>query len=284
MEANLWRYGLKQIVTAIFILLLTAPLALSQTESKETTPAKPPRKRRLVSTQDQLKKAERSWFDAMIGKDSDALNRILAKSYVATSSDGSTLNKADSIAKIESGDLKITSITTDETTVNVVGSSAIVSGKTIWNGQGEARYTAVWTNLAGRWQIVSWQSTPIAAKGRVPTASKEQTTPSGLKYVDLLEGTGPNPQKGQRAVVHYIGTLEDGTKFDSSVDRNEPYEFPIGVGRVIKGWDEGVMGMKVGGRRKLIIPSNLGYGARGAGGVIPPNATLIFDIELLGVK
>jgi peptidylprolyl isomerase len=114
--------------------------------------------------------------------------------------------------------------------------------------------------------------------------STEQTTPSGLKYVDLVEGTGASPQKGQTTVVHYIGTLEDGTKFDSSVDRNQPFEFSIGLGKVIKGWDEGVMSMKVGGRRKLIIPSNLGYGARGAGGVIPPNATLIFDVELLGIK
>ena len=275
---------MKRIVSALFILFLAAPFVFSQTENHPASPAKPVRRQRRSNSQDQLKKAERAWFDAMINKDTDALNRILAKSYVATSSDGSTLNKVDSITKIESGDLKITSITTDETTVNVVGSSAIVSGKTVWNQQGEARYTAVWTNLSGHWQIVSWQSTPLAAKGRIPSASKEQTTPSGLKYVDLLEGTGPNPQKGQRAVVHYIGTLEDGTKFDSSVDRNEPYEFPIGVGRVIKGWDEGVMSMKVGGRRKLIIPSSLGYGARGAGGVIPPNATLIFDVELLAVK
>lgn len=110
------------------------------------------------------------------------------------------------------------------------------------------------------------------------------TTASGLKYVDLVEGTGKSPSKGKVVTVHYTGTLDNGRKFDSSVDRNEPFSFVIGVGQVIKGWDEGVMGMKVGGKRQLIIPANLGYGARGAGGVIPPNSTLHFDVELLGVQ
>ncbi|MBE9118319.1 FKBP-type peptidyl-prolyl cis-trans isomerase [Lusitaniella coriacea LEGE 07157] len=110
------------------------------------------------------------------------------------------------------------------------------------------------------------------------------TTDSGLQYVDLVEGTGASPEKGQTVVVHYTGTLEDGSKFDSSRDRNQPFSFKIGVGQVIKGWDEGVASMKVGGRRKLIIPSELGYGSRGAGGVIPPNATLLFDVELLDIR
>ncbi len=109
------------------------------------------------------------------------------------------------------------------------------------------------------------------------------TTPSGLKYEDEVEGTGPSPQKGKRVTVHYTGTLTNGKKFDSSRDRGEPFEFVIGVGQVIKGWDEGVMSMKVGGRRKLMIPANLAYGARGAGGVIPPNADLNFDVELIAV-
>ncbi|WP_204140120.1 FKBP-type peptidyl-prolyl cis-trans isomerase [Halomicronema sp. CCY15110] len=109
------------------------------------------------------------------------------------------------------------------------------------------------------------------------------TTDSGLQYEDIVEGTGAMPQKGQRVTVHYTGTLENGTKFDSSRDRNRPFSFSIGVGQVIKGWDEGVMTMRVGGQRKLVIPPELGYGARGAGGVIPPNATLLFDVELLRI-
>ena len=109
------------------------------------------------------------------------------------------------------------------------------------------------------------------------------TTDSGLQYVVIEEGDGASPKSGDRVYVHYVGTLENGTKFDSSRDRGRPFDFTIGQGQVIKGWDEGVGMMKVGDRRKLIIPPDLGYGARGAGGVIPPNATLIFDVELLRI-
>ena len=119
-------------------------------------------------------------------------------------------------------------------------------------------------------------------------AAKTMTTASGLQIADSKVGTGATPKPGQTCVMHYTGWLYEngkkGKKFDSSVDRGEPFEFPIGQQRVIAGWDEGVATMKVGGKRTLIIPPALGYGARGAGGVIPPNATLMFDVELLGVK
>ena len=110
------------------------------------------------------------------------------------------------------------------------------------------------------------------------------STPSGLQYIDLVMGKGKVAKTGDLAVVHYTGWLKDGTKFDSSKDRNKPFEFPLWAGRVIKGWDEGVVGMKIGGKRKLIIPPQLGYGARGAGRVIPPNATLTFEVELLDLQ
>jgi peptidylprolyl isomerase len=119
-------------------------------------------------------------------------------------------------------------------------------------------------------------------------AQPATTTPSGLQIIDTKAGTGASPRTGQTCVMHYTGWLYEngarGKKFDSSVDRGSPFEFKIGTHQVIAGWDEGVGSMKVGGKRTLIIPAALGYGAQGAGGVIPPNATLIFDVELLGVK
>jgi peptidylprolyl isomerase len=127
-------------------------------------------------------------------------------------------------------------------------------------------------------------ASPAAAQ----TQGRAMTTETGLKFIDTTVGTGASPKTGQICVMHYTGWLseggEKGQKFDSSVDRGSPFEFPIGMKRVIAGWDEGVATMKVGGKRTLIIPSALGYGARGAGGVIPPNATLIFDVELLAIK
>lgn len=128
--------------------------------------------------------------------------------------------------------------------------------------------------------------TPLLGTAAMANTVKEQvvTTTTGLKYMDKVVGTGASPSKGNLVTVHYTGTLANGKKFDSSLDRGKPFTFVIGKGQVIKGWDEGVATMKVGGKRKLIIPPELGYGNRGAGGVIPPNATLNFDVELLDVK
>jgi peptidylprolyl isomerase len=130
--------------------------------------------------------------------------------------------------------------------------------------------------------------TPVANQMAAAQTGKPMTTASGLQIIDSKEGTGATPKTGQTCVMHYTGWLyengQKGKKFDSSVDRNEPFEFKIGMRQVIGGWDEGVGSMKVGGKRTLIIPPALGYGARGAGGVIPPNATLMFDVELLAVK
>ena len=128
----------------------------------------------------------------------------------------------------------------------------------------------------------------LPASAIAQTGGQATTTRSGLQIVDTKVGTGPTPRTGQICVMHYTGWLYQngakGKKFDSSVDRGQPFEFPIGTRRVIAGWDEGVATMKVGGKRTLIIPPELGYGSRGAGGVIPPNATLIFEVELLDVK
>jgi peptidylprolyl isomerase len=125
-------------------------------------------------------------------------------------------------------------------------------------------------------------SEPTITAKKVDAAQNYTTTASGLKYLELADGSGAVPQAGQTVKVHYIGTLEDGTKFDSSRDRGRPFEFTLGAGQVIKGWDEGIASMKVGGRRQLVIPPDLGYGARGIG-PIPPNSTLIFDVELMGI-
>jgi peptidylprolyl isomerase len=115
-------------------------------------------------------------------------------------------------------------------------------------------------------------------------STSEVVTPSGLRYTDLVVGTGASPRAGQTVTVHYVGTLESGKQFDSSVDRGVPADFRIGVGAVIKGWEEGLMTMKVGGKRKLVVPSNLGYGPQGRPPDIPGNATLLFEVELLGIK
>jgi peptidylprolyl isomerase len=141
--------------------------------------------------------------------------------------------------------------------------------------------------LTGSVAVVS-QSTSVSSTSIAMDNAENQvaqiTTASGLKYIEITEGTGETPSKGQTVSVHYTGTLENGKKFDSSRDRNQAFEFQIGEGQVIKGWDEGLSTMKVGGRRTLIIPAELGYGSRSMGSAIPANSVLVFDVELLKIK
>lgn len=148
------------------------------------------------------------------------------------------------------------------------------------SGGGKRRIVAAVVVFA----LVAAGAAYLFAPGLRGGGGAEVTTGSGLKYTDLVVGTGPSPQPGQTAVVHYTGTLTSGTKFDSSRDKGQPYSFVLGADRVIKGWDEGVATMKVGGRRRLVVPPALGYGAAGSPPLIPGGATLVFDVELLDVK
>ncbi len=275
---------MKKILMVTLAVILAVPFASGQTKSK-----KPARSRSNTSIAEQsLKKLEGEWFEALKQRDVAALNRLMADDCVTTGYNGAPGGKAQVIERIQSGDFTLDSITPGE--VRIYGSTAVMTGNSKWKVPFEGReifrqlrHTAVWANKRGRWQIVSWQETSLPLP--VMPEGGEVTTDSGLKFIDLVAGTGPSPQPGRMVTVDYTGTLEDGKKFDSSLDRDEPFTFQIGMGRVIKGWDEGVMTMKVGGKRKLIIPAHLGYGARGAGrGVIPPNATLIFEVHLLRVK
>jgi FKBP-type peptidyl-prolyl cis-trans isomerase FkpA len=236
----------------------------------------------------ELKKLEREWFDAVVKGGAEALKRILAEDFVALNNDGSFINKAKMIELSQAGLVKLDEIKTDEFNLRLYGNTAVVTGRATYirddKPLGQSSHIETWVKRADagkiRWQAVSWVSVPIKAS---VLGAKAVTTESGLRYEDIVVGTGPSPQPGQEVTVHYTGTLEDGTKFDSSLDRGQPLKIQIGVGRVIKGWDEGVMTMKVGGKRKLVIPPQLGYGARG-GGPIPPNSTLVFEVELLDVK
>lgn len=137
--------------------------------------------------------------------------------------------------------------------------------------------------LVGCWIILLIMFVLKPLSGKAAEEAME-TTATGLQYVDLVVGSGREAHAGETAIVHYTGKLTDGTQFDSSKDHNKPFSFRLGAGQVIKGWDEGVEGMKIGGVRKLVIPSHLGYGSRGAGSAIPPNATLVFEVELLDLR
>ncbi|MCG3162226.1 MAG: hypothetical protein JMDDDDMK_03466 [Acidobacteria bacterium] len=284
---------MKRILSIVLLVLLAAQLTLAQTKSKKASQGRS-RSPQTANVEAELKRLEREWFDAVVKGDAEPLKRILADDFTALNDDGSFIDKGRMTEMLQAGLIKLDEIKTDEFNLRLYGNTAVVTGRATYirdqKRLGQSSHIETWVRRAVadqpgqprklRWQAVSWVSIPIKAS---VLGAKAVTTPSGLKYEDIIVGTGPSPQSGQEVTVHYTGVLVDGTKFDSSLDRNEPFKFTIGVGRVIKGWDEGVMTMKVGGKRKLVIPPQLGYGQRGIG-PIPPNATLVFEVELLGVN
>ncbi|MBI3649777.1 MAG: FKBP-type peptidyl-prolyl cis-trans isomerase [Acidobacteria bacterium] len=293
---------MKRILLVVLLACSLSPFAFAQQKATSATPNHTKRAAIAKSSasanrlHERLKKLEEDWAQALINRDTAALKRWLADDYFIINPNGSVGDKASTLADITSGAIVFESLKYENLQVRVYGSFAIVTGGEVvkikegdQSSTSGLRFTDVFALRKGRWQAVSSQLTSANDVGlSVVTkadGSKEITTISGLKYIDLVEGKGASPSRGQAVTVHYTGWLEDGKKFDSSVDKGQPFTFPIGVGRVIKGWDEGVMTMKLGGKRKLIIPAPLGYGTRGAGnGLIPPNATLIFEVELLGIK
>jgi FKBP-type peptidyl-prolyl cis-trans isomerase FkpA len=277
---------LKRILSIALLVLAASHPIFAQAKNRAAGQGKV---LKAPAVEAELKKLEREWFDAVVKGGAEALKRILADDFVALNNDGSFINKAKMIELSQAGLVKLDEIKTDEFNLRLYGNTAVVTGRATYirdqKPLGQSSHIETWVKRADagkiRWQAVSWVSMPIKAS---ILGAKAMTTESGLRYEDIVTGTGPSPQSGQEVTVHYTGTLEDGTKFDSSLDRGQPFKFKIGVGQVIKGWDEGVMTMKVGGKRKLVIPPQLGYGARGAGRVIPPNATLVFEVELLDVQ
>ncbi len=265
---------------AVLLLIVVSSSAAPQTKSKPAS--KGGRTRQVPTSAEQsLRAAENQWMEAFKNRDKEALNRIIDDQFFFTDEDGHVLNKTqyvDAAIRV----VKVESYSLDDMAVRIFGDTGVVTGR--WTGKltidgkdaaDDVRYTDTFVKRLGRWRVVASQDTKMLPQ--------QITTSSGLKYVDLVVGTGESPKEGQMVTVHYTGTFENGVKFDSSVDRGQPITFPIGAGRVIKGWDEGLMTMKIGGKRKLIIPPDLAYGARGRPG-IPPNATLLFEVELLGVQ
>jgi peptidylprolyl isomerase len=287
---------LNRILLISLLLMVAFTPIFSQSKGKRVSRTKP-RPVQAAEVEAELKRLKREWFDAVTKNDIATLNRIFADDFIAMGSDGSFLTKAEMTDLLTSGQIKLDEIKVDEFKLRLYGNTAVVTGRaTFIRNQrplGQDGHVEVWVKRTGPsgkelWQAVSWASIPftkrtIARSTETPSGGKEVVPEPGLKFEDIVVGVGISPQPGQNVTVHYTGTLENGAKFDSSLDRGEPFTFKIGVGHVIKGWDEGVMTMKVGGKRKLIIPPHLGYGSRGTG-PIPPNSTLIFEVELLEVK
>ncbi len=224
----------------------------------------------LAPTNDAFAKLPKGTRDGLLKPENKAQLAALLQYHVVPG----RFTAQDIVSKAKAAPLSAPTVAGPPVTLSVRGKSVRVN-KTA---------TVTRTDIPAGNGVIHLINAVLAPPTTTPRKGKAVTTSSGLQYEDIVEGTGASPTAGKTVSVHYTGTLTDGTKFDSSRDRNQPFKFTIGVGQVIKGWDEGVLSMKVGGRRKLTVPPDLGYGARGAGGVIPPNATLVFDVELLGVQ
>jgi len=280
---------LKRILSSVISLALFAALpAFAQTKNRGVSQGNG-RSPQTAGAEAELKKLEREWFDAVVKRDAETLNRILADDFAALNDEGSFISKPQITDMSQAGLGKLDEIKSDEFKMRLYGDTAVVTGRATYIRDqrpfGQSNHIEVWVKRAGaagrpRWQAVSWVSMPIKAS---VLGAKAVTTPSGLRYEDIVAGTGASPQPGQEVTVHYTGMFDTGAKFESSLDSGQPIKFKIGVGQVIQGWDEGLMTMKVGGKRKLVIPPQLGYGARRMG-PIPPNSTLVFDVELLSVQ
>jgi peptidylprolyl isomerase len=248
--------------------------------------------RRPATPAEQIQQLEQKWFTGIIRNDSNTVTSLLADDFVIIDHDGKPVSRAEFITRLTENRLVLGAIKTADSKLRLYGTTAINQTRATFlrdgNTIGEAALTEVWVKVRGAWKLASVNSLSTLASGEMRSpnlliGSREIVTSSGLRYEDITPGSGASPKPGQTVIVHYVGTLLNGNKFDSSRDRNRPFEFEIGEGRVIRGWDEGVMSMKMNGKRKLIIPPHLGYGSRDMG-VIPPNSTLVFEVELLGVK
>ena len=276
---------MKRILALTLFVTFITPLALAQARGRR--PAGNRARIGAATSEQTLLDAERRWAEALKSRDQQAISRMLADNFIYTDENGKVYDKAQYLEGI--AQMQIESYKLDELTARTSGAAGVVCG--VWTGKATAggkdaggtfRFTDTYVQRGGRWLVLASHETQLGQKGNAMAG--EVTTPSGLKYIDEVVGTGASPTTGQMVTVHYTGWLENGTKFDSSFDHGGPFTFRIGVDPIIKGWVEGLMTMKIGGKRKLIIPSQLGYGARGAGGVIPPNATLIFEVELISVQ
>lgn len=248
--------------------------------------------RQRTSPTADILQAEQRWLKALLTNDRVTVKELLTDDFVMIDHDGKLVTKTDFVDRLTERRTNGGEFDLRDSRVRLYSGSAINTARLTFRNDRErlveTTLTEVWVRVKGRWLLASVESLPALADGQLKPYNpllpgREVLTGSGLRYEDTLPGSGARPGPGQTAVVHYTGTLLNGTKFDSSRDRNQPFEFKIGMGQVIKGWDEGVMSMAIGGKRKLVIPPSLGYGYRNMG-VIPPNSTLVFEVELLEIK